>query len=765
MILKYKKRVLLGMLVLEAIAIFWSFIFYIRYQPQEYFFSYQDLSSPVVIEKSSESIYLEENEDQSNKGLFAETPEIQIDKGTYRVSFQYRTNSVHNLYYITCSDMAFVDYDRGIELSPHDQQQMFDMRVRVNDEKYKVSIDFNGEGYIEIKSITVTETKAYLRMLLGNFILFTILVNIVVYFILNRNDILDRNREKLQTCFVIAGICILVSLPIFTDYLQGVDIAVSLLRIEGLSRGILEGQIPVRIHPFALADHGYASGLFYPDLFLTMAALMRIWGYSVMQSYKFLLLCINILTVLISYYSFKRIFHNCRIGLVGCFFYSTSIYRMINIYPRGALGESIAMIFLPLLAFGLYSIIMREDNQDQGAYHFQWIAPTIALTGIIESHILSCAMTGIFIVLVCITQCRRVVVKKVFIQLSLTVIMTLLLNAWFIIPFVDSLSGDYVFQHMSEMTQNKGYYLQQLFSLYPIGDAFLYRNETIGLGIIIGLFVSIYIMLKSKSHYHDKYMRLGRFSIVFGCIALFMTTNLFPYDILYQMGGVFKRFVSSIQFPWRFSAIAILFITIAICTSIMYSYGNQEKEGYIKGLIIVAFFAIVFFLNGAMSEAVSEYSPLKPYGSAGVDTMDVSAGEYLPYQTDLQQLYFKDVYTSEGVTYSDYEKVGTHIKISVVNNQSVTGTVRVPLLFYSGYHARDVGTGNELLVYNGDNHQLQIEIPADYNGYIAISYCEKDLWIVADFISVITLIVIIICLVIRNRQERRSKEDSADAYI
>ena len=754
---KDRKKILFLFMVAEVICVVGMCVYYLNYQKQKYEFSYRDLTSAIAThDDNAQWLYVEQNDTGTNKGLFAATPELSLKKGSYVVSFSYKTGSTHNLYYVDCGDMAFVEYDRWKELNPNDTRQSFDMLVKVNGEKFRICSDFNGEGYLLINGITIMETKAYLRTWICNWILFFCMVDLIVFLFLYKPIFDERYKEKYKYAFLLIGIILITSLPVFTDYIQGVDAKMHILRIEGVAQGLLEGQIPVRIHPNTLAGHGYASGIFYPDLFLAIAAILRVVGYSVMQSYKVLLVCINIGTVLLSYYSFKRIFGNSYAGLIGSFFYSTAIYRMINLYPRGALGESIAMVFLPLLLWGMFHIFTFDYSCIKTKSQLLWVTPALAYTGIIESHVLSCAMVGLFTVLVCAALWKRVIKKEIFKQLLLTVLTTVLLNLWFIVPFMDSLSGDYAFEHMSEMTQNKGYFLQQLFSLYPIGDAFLYKNQVVGLGIIGGAIFFAWMAIKEKDCFQKQYMRVGLFCMIVGALALFMTTNLFPYDFLYQFGGGLEKFVSSIQFPWRFSSVAITFLTVGICSVALYiKQENPSKKIYMDVLYGITMMAIVVFLNQAMTEAVTDFAPYSPYGIAGVNSMDVSAGEYLPDQIDAQLLYFTDVMPGENVSVTNFEKQGTHIVMDVKNNSHNESYVEVPLINYPGYKVMDQATDKEMNISDGENHMIRITIPGNYENQVEVMYCEKVIWKIFDWLSIITFAGIVVYLLYEIRAKRK----------
>ncbi|CDD66084.1 uncharacterized protein BN803_00305 [Firmicutes bacterium CAG:882] len=57
---------------------------------------------------------------------------------------------------------------------------------------------------------------------------------------------------------------------------------------------------------------------------------------------------------------------NCkkrRITFIACLIYCMSMYRLINIYVRAAVGEYTAMTFLPFVLYGLYRIYEKYQEK------------------------------------------------------------------------------------------------------------------------------------------------------------------------------------------------------------------------------------------------------------------------------------------------------------------------------------------------------------------------------------------------------------------
>lgn len=69
--------------------------------------------------------------------------------------------------------------------------------------------------------------------------------------------------------------------------------------------------------------------------------------------------------------------------------YTFATYRLTNLYYRAALGESLAMVFLPLLLWGTYEIFYGQEKK--------WFLMVLGVTGVLESHVLSFEMCLIFL--------------------------------------------------------------------------------------------------------------------------------------------------------------------------------------------------------------------------------------------------------------------------------------------------------------------------------------------------------------------------------
>ena len=173
--------------------------------------------------------------------------------------------------------------------------------------------------------------------------------------------------------------------------MMGHDIVFHLQRIEDLACAIHAGEIPTHFN-YTMALAGNGTSIIYPELFLYIPAVLRALGLPLNLVYKLFCVLINAATLLIAYYSMKRVTRSRYIALIFCALYSLCLYRLININLRAAIGEALGMIFVPLAIAGIYQIFYEKTTGEK-----KWLTLAIAMSCILQSHIITLFLTSFFI--------------------------------------------------------------------------------------------------------------------------------------------------------------------------------------------------------------------------------------------------------------------------------------------------------------------------------------------------------------------------------
>ena len=88
--------------------------------------------------------------------------------------------------------------------------------------------------------------------------------------------------ERRKWLFIMLITIVVILLPTFQKNLViGDDYEFHLSRIITLAKGLENGEFPVKIHPLFARNHGYASGIFYPNMFMYIPAVLYLIGLNI----------------------------------------------------------------------------------------------------------------------------------------------------------------------------------------------------------------------------------------------------------------------------------------------------------------------------------------------------------------------------------------------------------------------------------------------------------------------------------------------------
>lgn len=691
--------------------------------------------------------------------LYIATPRIDLPKGSYQVTIVYDTDGEGQKYSTTSkyrTYSAIAGHER-ISLSNQNHKASFSFFSPIKVEEYQVHVDYSGSGYLFVESINICETNAWKNILLFYVILISFIVDIMV---LGYRKLADNlRREARITIAILIALTLFTSVPIFTYFMpSGDDLPFHLNRIEAIKESILAGQVPNRVSSFWNNGYGYASAVFYGELFLYLPALLRILGFSVQAAYKFYIVGINLATALLSYYCFKKIFKDSKAVLIGCCAYMLAPYRLVSIFLRGAVGEYTAMVFFPLIFYGLFRIYTEETNDAH--YKTSWLPALLGYTGILQCHILSCVMIGIFTGIFCLVFIKRTLQPKRFCQLFKVGTGTVLLNLWFLLPFLDYFRLGYTSvtgtnNPLGRFNSN-GALLSQMISIfqagtgpsYSIDESFIFSNErnyALGGGFL--LVIVIYIICRLyQGENHSFYVRIGDYSLGFAAASLFMSTLWFPWDWIQQMNRIFRMITQNIQLPWRFLGVSSFFLAIlTICLIFLLKSMSNKYLIYSITAVICSFFVLSagYFMDDFSQNA----SFCRYLDGNDLDSASLGQGEYIPDDTPQEFDAFHAAISGASLEIKDeYLVSGTYV-VECSNFSDEDTYVDIPFLPYKGYDCTDNETGKKMEIQLNIPGKVRVMIPAHYNGTLMAAFHEPWYWRASEMISIVTLTIGIVYLV------------------
>lgn len=551
----------------------------------------------------------------------------------------------------------------------------------------------------------------------------------------------DNVINTIKFLVVVGCICFFSLLPYHNDVMPfGHDLGYHLNRINEISNGLNIKKIPVLIHAGLLDNIGYGNGLFYPQIFLYFPAiLISVFKFQLIPAYKVFLFFVTYATFLSMYYSTKTIFKKKEVAFLASLLYVFSLWRIVDIYIRGAVAEVLAFAFFPLVFAGLYNVIYEKDKK--------WYLITIGLVGIAYSHVLSFLFTCVLILIICVLSVDKIVKdKKVFLRLFIAAFVAFIISIGFFGPMLEQKNND-VYNVDGRTTVSSELLKERALSVrMALSNRFSYGyaedsmktqgGMTEGVGTILYLFAGLFFFRKVK--YKENRYEIILF--ILGCIAAVLTTRLIPWEKL--------TFMNFIQFPFRFNFIIVLFFSFVGANSLYEILDDSSRRNIMILASIVFMMSQIFVISQIdvnFDIAIRNYDDL-------TQTFDrqVGSAEYLPDGTIIWDL---DLYnTNDKETIIPYNQIGSTIEFEY-DRDDIDFEFNIPLVYYKGYTASITdkdGNVRELECVEYDNKHVLVKSNERLTGTIKVEYKLTTIQKVSYVISIIGFLGLLIYLVVIN---------------
>ena len=683
------------------------------------------------------------DEENAGKGIVLYGPYMYLEKGDYTVEVDYECTQ-DNYMDVHANGSSEYLLSGNVPLSRISTHKTFTFRLEEEVDDFEIRVGYEGIGFLKVNEITLYKNANEIRR--AAFLLsMCILMALCAYL---KWDVILANRERIAWILLTA---VMATAPMLVDgFCYGHDGRFHMLRIEGVAQELLNGQFPVRMQGMWMEGYGYPVSIYYGDILLYLPAIMRIIGFSVSAAYKSYVFLVNLGTVVIAQLCFERITGDRKASCIGAAAYTFAMYRLVNMYVRTALGEYTAQMFLPVILLAVCNIYMQKPEKQDAEKDSIKNALLLALgmTGLIQTHLISVAMVGILLVILAIVLYRTTFTKRTMLTYLRAGIMTLGINMFFIVPFVDYYinvpvrvmhEGE---EELVKAIEHKGAYIGQYFMLYQnaTGGAKYNVSDRMGLtpGIVLmlALIVAVYVCLKNSD-------RLLRILTAMSVLALFMASNLFPWNEIINHVP-FMGWIYHIQFPFRFLSLAQVLLALLLCR-VLALYADRLQE-WLYPALAIAIMAVAFQQCTAMMQD-RPYTMV--YDAAQVDSFSVGNGEYIREDTD-EELFDGEIYSNDVISLGNYQKNGTHAEFWCETGASGDAWVELPVLNYKGYHAKD-RYGNGLETEDGNNNVLRILLPQEYNGLVTVDYAVPGYYRLADLGSLLCILGLCIFLCRRRK--------------
>lgn len=694
----------------------------------------------------------------AKSGAVAVVENVTLQKGTYRIQSVTLSKSSQNTLEIWSSRHLNGDNTEGKllgEMSLASEGGLKEATFCVEDSLEDVSfrVLYGGTGNLNVSSLYLTSTGRMYRdpwILMGLVLLASLLV------LLLRIKKGDPDRMGKRALLVLGAAVVLAAVPISFQYvLDGNDLYYQFNRILGIQEALKAGQFPVKLHSTFLHGYGYGSPIFYPELFLYIPAVFGCMGMSLIGCYRLLLLLVHMATAFVSYRSFSGLMHSREKGLMAACLYTLSVYRLIDLYTRAALGEGMAMIFLPLVMWGLYELILGDSGK--------WYLAALGFTGVMQCHILTTELSVVFGAAFGLMYIRKLKEKGRIPALLLAGGSTVLMNVGLVLPLLQHTAYPFKVFSVESTLSWWTVTLPKLFDLLlsnPTQRMYAGLENsgempcTIGFVLLLGILAFGYSwVMNPEKQKEDVSFRRYKTAFVLAVIGIYASTSYFPWDRV-QSIGILNRLVSTVQFSWRCLAISTALLCPVCAEGVWRLSENRElRKGLCIGFGVLAVLCSAIYVNRYCEEAGPRYTSENAY-QREKSQVDEMYFVNVPHSNSFRIWNRENTFTpSGGVMLSDCvrtEKPSAEFTYEKPEGME-SAFVDVSLTWYPDYCAK-LSDGTPLLTDVGDGGVLRIWLPENAAGSVKVYYREPGYVRLGKLISLLAFSGV--CLMMGKRKKK-----------
>lgn len=399
------------------------------------------------------------------------------------------------------------------------------------------------------------------------------------------------------------------------------DIAFHFSRIKGLA-SVFSG--PINFTTFN--SYGGGVNFFYRYLTLFPAVIFYWITHNLILSYMLYVWVLNVCTILITFYYGRKFFKRVDAAFLFSCFYTFYGYRMIDIYQRSAISESIALTIMPVVLYYTYRLLFEKKN---------CVIPlAVSMSLLIYTYALFTFMSVIVIGLLFIGSLLAKRKKKenvldLFVGMAKAVGWTTLLTAYVWYPMLQQVLHQSINRPFRTNLQERGVNIFESLFGAMTNDLTTFTMGTIG---VMSLVLPLFFLKRFER----------RERVIYFCAVAtwFLSTNVFPWFLLQNTP------IQLIQFPWRILGFQVLFGSLILVMVFLKCRPDQKKSIWWIGGIVLLLLTLTVVTKINYTQKIQSYNArlimtkkeIKHYTTSGTGGLyDYAPSDALKYKNQLKK--------------------------------------------------------------------------------------------------------------------------------
>jgi hypothetical protein len=539
-------------------------------------------------------------------------------------------------------------------------------------------------------------------------------------------------KKTLVLLFLLLCISIPVILPFFhAGYFPTHDGEWAVVRLTDMFRTIRDFQIPPRYSGELNFGYGYPLFNFTYPMPYYLGILIYAFGTGFVGAIKILFAGSVVLSAIFMFFAARTLWKNNLAGIISATLYVYFPYRMVDLYVRGSIGESLSFVLFPLLFYLAIKLTEKRSLLLIGG-----IGVSVAFL-IMTHNIMTVLFLPVYVIFIFIQTILKN--KKAIKPFFLSIILGFGLSAFFWIPAIFE-KGNVLLSKIP--IANRDIYFitfkQLIFPKWGYGvptdtNGFSYQLGLVHLVLFIIVILSL-LFLSVKNNYRKEY---------FVKIALSLTVIAVFYIFLLFKSSEFLwknlPLISEINYPWI--VLGVLGFLISLLAGLLTKQIIGRYAAIVFGIV-----AIILVLPYAKPERYINY-PDNYYLTN--DATTTSSNELMPLwvkKMPLQRAASKVEIINGSAKVENLSFNSKNVDFSV--SAQTSAKIMINKIYYPGWKV-SIDKNNAQTSYNNQG-VMEIAILSGEH-VINATFEETPLRLISDILSVASFIILAVLILQRKR--------------